>query len=322
MSSKKPQLYPTRYLRSAFDVVLKVLDKVPLFRRGQGDSASLRSEVPVSVLIPAHPKDIWIATYAVKYLRKNLLHPISEIVVVSPSDEVIEQFCQREGLTWLNENATLGLTIKEIEERFPERAKNRKGWMFQQLIKLSADHLCQEEHILVLDADTLLLQKKAFLAEGTLSLDYSHERNLLYLKAYRSLLGDAPSSWKSFVTHYMFMEKSLLLDMKEKIAAQTGKKWDEAILSLVSEEIWTEKDLSIRPFNFFSEYETYGNFAKQYHPSVRSHYFRNFSPRNFDPSSIDVDKFVAELPSFYQWASFHSYHAVKDQAETRLGSSE
>ena len=311
MSRKRPQLYPTRHLRGFLESSLRELDRIPFLngkRKNEGDAPS---DVAVSVLIPTHPKDLWIGRHAVAYLKKNLQHPISEILIVSPRDEKIREWCEQDDLKWVDENEVIDWSISKIEERLPDWAKNRKGWMFQQLIKLSADQCCREDHILVLDADTLLLYKKAFISNGKLSLDYSHERNLLYLKAYRHLLGEAPASWVSFVTHFMFMEKSVLKEMKEKISSHCGKEWDEAIVSLASEPIWSRKELAIYPFNFFSEYEIYGNYVKRHNRYIKSRYFRNYSPQNFDKETLDIEKLVADLPSFYHWVSFHSYNGMQ-----------
>lgn len=310
MKRRKPQLYPTRHLRSVFEVLLKIQDFV--FGKQENRKNQVESQIPVSVLIPIHPKDLWIGRYSVKYLKKNLLHPISEILIVSPYDEEIKEWCREEGLEWLDESESVDWTLEQLGERLPEWAQNRKGWLFQQLIKLSADKLCKEEHILVLDADTLLVKERSFIVNGEVSLDYSHERNLLYLKSYRHLIGEAPSSWVSFVTHYMFMEKTILTQLKERIQSHCGASWDEAIVALGSDEIWTTRENEVYPFNFFSEYEIYGNFSKKVHGRVKSKYFRNFSVSGFDEKKIDVDLIAEQLPSFYYWASFHSYNSSQD----------
>ena len=310
MKTKRPQLYPTRHLKGGVDFCFKLLDRVPLMKRLIRNEDDKPSDIPVSVLMPIHYKDLWIAEHSISFLRRNLQHPIAEIVVVSARHEKIQEWCDHEGLRWLDEAEILDWTVAEIGEALPDWATSRDGWLFQQLLKLSVNEFCVADSILILDADTLLLKKMAFHLNGAVRLDYSHERNLLYLQTYEALLGKKPSSWMSFVTHHILMEKSVLKAMKEKIEQHSGKAWDQAIIDFASSDIWSEKQKEIYPFNYFSEYEIYGNFRKSYEGKVRSRYFWNYSCRNFKADSLDVEEFVSSLPSVYSWVSFHSYNRI------------
>ena len=308
MKRKRPQLYPTRHFRSFFNGCLGWLDRIPVLKSLVQRSQDEPSDVPVSILMPLHEKDLWIAPHSVASLRKNLLHPIEEVVVVSARNEKIQQWCEEDGLRWLDESEILDWNKESIGNALPDWAKSRDGWLFQQLLKLSFDQFCLSDSVLVVDADTLLLRKRAFVREGKVRLDFSHERNLLYLQTYEALLGRRPSSWASFVAHHIFMEKEVLQAMKKGIETHTGKSWDKAIIEFASSDIWTENQRAIYPFNYFSEYETYGNFCKSYYGKVKSRYFWNYSCKAYSPKSLDVEGVVAEIPSVYSWISFHSYN--------------
>jgi hypothetical protein len=227
---------------------------------------------------------------------------------VSPRDKAVQDWASLQDVEWLCEDDIAMWSKEDIRKMLPKHALDRDRWIFQQLLKFSMDRYVKTEAYLVLDADTLLLKPKIFRSKENLWLDYSHERNLLYLKAYRELLGEKPYSFVSYVTHHMWMEGPILKKLKDEIEKNTGEDWQAAIVGLASASFWTEKQTQIRPFNYFSEYESYGNFLRNRYPKVKSHYFRNFSVQNFEPGVIEIESYVADLPDFYQWASFHSYN--------------
>ena len=266
------------------------------------------SEVPVTILMPIHPKDLWIAGHSIDSLRKNLLHPIEEILIVSKKDPEIQDWCAAEDLKWIDESQIFDWTVERIGKALPDWARSRDGWLFQQLLKFSVNKFSTADSFLIVDADTLLLKKKTFHLDGKVRLDYSHERNLLYLQTYKELLGQKPSSWVSFVTHHVFMEKKVLQELKSEIEKYTGKPWEQAIIEMASSDIWSDAQKKVSPFNYFSEYETYGNFCKSYYEEVKSNYFWNYASKDFDPDVLSIEEYVAKLPSIYSWVSFHSYN--------------
>lgn len=310
--SEHPQLLPTERARGLFEGSLRFLEKIPgvkcLLRPRQSVK---RSEVPISLVIPLHPKDIWVAPTCLEFARKNLSHPITEVVIVSKDAPEIQAWVKKEGLRWVDEGKVLSGIEKPSQISLPEQAAGLESWVFQQLIKLAADNFVESECFLILDSDTLLLAPRVFKSKDELWLDYSHERNLLYLKGYEALLGSRAGSLVSFVCHHMFGEKKILGELKSAIESKTGQDWSQAILNLVSSEVWTEKEKLIRPFNFFSEYETYGNYCKNHYRRVKVRYFRNHGAKEFRPSQMTPKEYVATLPTYFKWASFHSYYGYE-----------
>ena len=281
----------------------------------EGYIPKTHSEVPVTLVMPLHPKDLWIAPFAIKYAQKNVYHPISETLIISAADDGINEWVSREGLTWVDENQILGYSKEEMKATLPERFHYRAGWIFQQLLKMGVVEQLQTEAFLVVDSDTLLLRPKVFLSDGLLRLGYSHERNLLYRKSYHELLGQKCPSLPSHVTHYMFGEKNIVLELRKEIEKGSGKKWDQTILELVDSSIWTEKERKIRPFNYFSEYETYANFSLSFYSRVKKSYFRSHAGKEFDPRVDTPEQYLKRLPRFFHWASFHSYYGFEHKTE-------
>lgn len=307
-----PQLYPTQRLSGLFETVLRGLDRVPWIRdRIVGPEALEFSQEELSVVMPLHPKDLWIAKHAVRYARKFIAHPITEILILSPADPEIAKWVKEEGLRWIPEERYCPMSIAEIREALPDHAKNRDKWIFQQLLKLSADQFVRGENFLLLDGDTLLLKKKLFKKEEQRWIDFSHERNKLYLKAFRSLTGLKHYSRVSFVCHHLFVEKTILAELKKQIESQSGVAWFTAIVELANRPVWSERDKTVFPFNYFSEYETYANWVKLKAGGASSHYFWNHAARGYDGRTLDIDSYVENLPQAYQWASFHSYYQKK-----------
>lgn len=311
--SNWPQLYPTQRLSGAFNNALVFLDKVPAIRNQIAVvETSEFSDVDLSIVMPLHPKDLWIAKHAIRYAQKFVAHPISEIVILSREDSEIAKWVEEEGLRWIPEESYSPMSIAEIRSALPEYAKNRDKWIFQQLLKLAADQFVVGESFLILDADTLLLQRKLFKKDGRRFIDFSHERNKLYLKAFRSLTGLEHYSKASFVCHHLFFEKALLASLKVRIENHSNSRWFTAIVDLAGKASWTDREKTVFPFNYFSEYETYANWVKLNKEDVSSSYFWNHAARDFDPETMNIDLYVDNLAKSYQWASFHSYYKKKD----------
>ena len=307
-----PQLYPTQIFGRLLEKALRCLEQIPgvatwLAPRRHNE----RSEEELTLVMTLQPKDLWIAREAVGFAQKNVLHPIREILIMSPADAEVSSWAEAAGYRWVDEKEVATLSLQEVREALPPHAANRDTWIYQQLLKMAADTLVKTENYLILDADTLLLKPRVFKNGETRWLDYSHERNLLYLKSYRELLGRKARFWPSYVCHHLFVEKEHLTALKAELKVVTGLAWDRAIVAVAESGPWSPKEKGINPFNFFSEYELYNNWLLRQDGEFHFQYFRNYAARGYDPKTLQIEKLVESLPSFYQWASFHSYYRKK-----------
>ena len=121
---------------------------------GKDQSAESPSSLKIDIVIPAIEKDLDTLPYVIDFARLNVLHPISNIYVISPDSEKIKQVCTAKGCIQIHEESFLPFRKSDIDYRVG--GVDRAGWMYQQFLKLSANCFCTEENYLVLDSDTLL----------------------------------------------------------------------------------------------------------------------------------------------------------------------
>lgn len=210
--------------------------------------SQLSSKTKIDILIPAIEKDLGTLPYVIDAARKQVKHPIGDIIIVAPRRKRIIELCLKKGCKFVDEDTVLPITKKHINYR--SKKWERSGWLFQQLLKLNGDTVCKSDFYLVMDADTVLIRPHIF-RKGHKTVFYC--RNWTqpeYYKTYLKLLKKKPSSRLSFVTHYMLFEKTKLKQLKNTIEANHQVSWYSAILRNINKT---------KPYGF-SEFETYGNF--------------------------------------------------------------
>ncbi|WP_158992234.1 FkbM family methyltransferase [Mucilaginibacter sp. L196] len=256
----------------------------PLLNKDVNFRKNISSELPIDVFIPASAKDIETLKNVVANAKLNIHHPINNIYIVAPADcEEIVDICKETGAIFINENEVLGYNKSAIN--YIVNNQDRSGWLFQQLLKLSADKIVEKENFLILDADTIFIKPKVFVYEQKAILDMSQERHEAYHRVYEQILKIKTTSKLSFITHYMLFNKMMLKDLKAKIELIHNESWDKVILNNVD---YTDA-------SGFSEYETYGNFLLAYHPSyVKQEY-------SFNATSGD------DVPNYIKSVSAHTY---------------
>lgn len=238
-------------IRSYYHVIRKFRD--PSFR--DGAYLGHTSNTSVDVVIPIVEKDILTASKAIPALRAMLMHPIDKIYLVAPESKKLRTFAKEFNCIFVLET--------DVVEDF-EQIKQLGGWFIQQFIKLSVDRVSSNEHILITDADTILLRPQAFInnrkGKYTFNLhsDYApiskkFTENLLKLQHYVKL---------DFVCHHMLFKREWLQELKSEIEKIHGKKWNMAMLDLAVDK----KNGSL------SEYDIYATYVYLHHyKNVRLH---------------------------------------------------
>ena len=229
------------------------------------------SPIAIDIFIPTLEKEIPVLQHTVSYARRNILHPIQNIYIVAPDSALLRDFCIQTGCQFIDENTVLPLRMKDIDY-FPQGV-DRRGWIFQQLLKLNADRICASEHILILDSDTVLIRPQSFIFEKYIILECSDEQTFPYLLAYEKLFSKKREAPFSFVCHHMLFEKTKLRHLKETIESLHHMPWYEAILATLDKN----------EISGFSEYETYGNFFVSHYPDqfLQLHFFNVSYNRQF-----------------------------------------
>ncbi len=174
---------------------------------------------------------------------------------------------------------------------------NRSGWIFQQLLKLASDQIAEKENFLVLDSDTLLINKHTFINKNSqFVLLQSSEWHNEYMRTYEEILKEKTTSKLSLISHMMIFNKNYLNEFKTEIETKNKMRWDEAILSLIN-----PNDIS-----YFSEYESYGNWLlSKYSNEVSLTPFYNKSISSFS----EYDNNEEYYKKRYNSVSIHKYQS-------------
>jgi hypothetical protein len=243
---------------------------------------NIKSDLKLDILIPVIEKDMPVLPMVVDSIRKNLCHPIGNIIIISPNKKIFTDFCNQYNCIHRDENSILPITIKDINYCF--KKINRSGWVFQQLLKLSGDYISDKDHFLVLDGDTILVQPQKFEHNGKFIFLISDEYHFPYFETYKKIFKEASMSSVSFVSHQMIFDCNKLKELRNDIENLNNKSWYKVIID----------NLNPDESSSFSEYETYGNWMlKKYPDSFKKEYFFNLTlPRyKLKEFQVSIEKY-------------------------------
>lgn len=210
------------------------------------------SAEPVDVVIPVIEKDLDVLPLCLEGVRRQMTNPLRTIYLVGPgADGLLRRTAATLGCEFVDERDVLGYSPRDIDGAVTPDGTDRRGWIYQQLLKL-AGNVGMSRHFLVIDSDHILVAPHTFVTAGGRSVLYcSKEYHGAYFRAIRRLMGGnfaiAPLS---FVAHKMMFDRERLSDLRHALESH-GDRWDRVILGALD---MTE---GASPF---SEYELYGNF--------------------------------------------------------------
>lgn len=204
------------------------------------------SSDPIDIIIPMIPKDMDVLPFCLKGLRENVANKIENIYIVSPYDKSLSDYCNQEGIIFVDENDVLGYSAKDVNF-VTEKGENRSGWIFQQFLKL-AGNIGKCQKYITIDSDHILINRHVFLTDDNKHVFYrSTEFHIQYHIINKKLLGKFRVPLFSYVAHKMIFDKNELENLKSIIERRTGKRWDKAILNNLDKEAGAP----------FSEFEFY-----------------------------------------------------------------
>jgi glycosyltransferase involved in cell wall biosynthesis len=253
------------------------------------------SKWPMDVLIPVIRKDLATLPLAVAGLRKNLRHPLGKIILVSPPDAPIQAFCRHHGCEWRDENSVL--PIRKTDIHYEVLGLDRSGWVFKQMLQLYADHISSAKHILLLDADTVLLQPQKFEHEGRSLMLVSDEYHWPYFVTYQKMFGYLPPARFSLIAHHLFVNRRRLAELRAELEQRHQRPWYQVIVD----------SLDPHEGSAFAEYETYGHWMLHNHrDEVELEYWFNIAiPRNQVWRHAWA---MRRCSQHYRAVSYHHYH--------------
>lgn len=241
----------------------------------------------IDVVIPTTNKDFSQLEKVITGARQFIAHEIKNIFIIAPPSSEILRITEKLGCIYVDESTLTPIQKKDIIYNVND--VDRSGWLYQQILKLSADQISTQEHFLILDSDTILTKKHNFVYRNKIIFNHSDEYHLPYYEAYKRIFGYEKLSNLSFVCHYMLFTKKYLKEMKTEIAYQNNTTWEKSIINNV---LYSDP-------SGFSEYETYGNFMLKNHKNkmIREYWF-----------NISVNSFPAKIPNYIKSVSQHSYN--------------
>jgi hypothetical protein len=247
---------------------------------------------PLDVVIVCSLKDLENLRFSVPAARRHLKPSVRRIIIIAPHLDKIIEFCRVSDCVYIDEADVLPITLEDVGS-YTVDGVDRRGWLYQQLLKFGADAIAEGPAYIVLDADTVLASDQTLQDGARQVLNVSDEMHLPYREAYKRLLGQRPISPVSFVSHYMLLDKRVLQKLKETIEVRSGATWYETILRCVNRQ----------EASGFSEYETYGNFLCYTYPGkVRFEYWSNVACAS-SPTTPLIEKATAGVKAY----SFHCY---------------
>jgi glycosyltransferase involved in cell wall biosynthesis len=220
-------------------------------------------EPSVDVVILCHPKDSDKLLGCVQSVRKNLVHRIDKVFVVSPKNTNIETLCKSADLIFVDEES---FSLDSLNAyRYSTWRSWNVGWIWQQLIKLQLDSIGESEYLYLIDVDTQIAEKVCFFHEEKIVLLKSSEWHVPYFDFIQRIFPEYQFSRSSFVTHQMFIKKAWLTEFKHDIESAHKLNWHQAILS----------NLDSTELNAFSEFELIGTWLLNVHPNeiVQGYWF-------------------------------------------------
>ncbi len=240
-------------------LVAYILLRIRRWRRvGFSAHRKPQTDTIVDVVIPTVGKDRRLLTTYIDHLRSNLCEKIGTIFLVAPgNDEALRTFAKDQHCTFIDERSILGYGKEKIE--YTVNGLDRRGWLFQQLLKLSGDQFVTAAEYIIVDSDTILTQPYRFHSDqGKTILYESTEWHAPYYTAFKNLFGyDAPHSL-SLTSHMMLFSVEHLTTMKNEIATRHHMPWDEAYVAVCNKN----------NNSGISDYDTYGQWLLYNRPNA------------------------------------------------------
>ncbi len=213
------------------------------------------------VIIPVAKTHVEQLRVNLPFIRKNFGH---DKIILLCSEKTFSYF-KDDGVEFLNESELLPtMNLDTIREILVERGaeSNRAGWYLQQFLKMYYAFICEKEHYLVWDADTIPLRPIYFLNRSgkmffNLKPDfhkpYFDTMKKLFNHNFKTLDGATPS----FISEGMIINSNIMRELVNEIG---GENFWKNILRAVD-----TKDLS---GSSFSEFETYGTYLINNYPEL------------------------------------------------------
>jgi glycosyltransferase involved in cell wall biosynthesis len=270
-------------------------------------AAETASSVPLDVVYVATDRDIDTMALSVESVRRNLLHPVRDVLFIAPFESSsLRSLARNLGARFVDEDDVMPVRKKDI--RYAVDGVSRQGWLFQQLLKFAAAEIVGSDRYLVVDADTVLVRPQAFVRPSGDLLLHSSEFHGPYVEAYCRLVNEPAKTMLSSVNHHMMFNVARVRSLLAHGETEHGAEWPLAILNAT--------DLGIA--SGFSEYLAYGLWCLSRYESetVREYGFNKSLTRD---CLAPLDELTGRYGEQCRSVSFHWYLEAAPRQARRWG---
>lgn len=272
----------------------------------ENNSANITYHLPIELLVVCGPQDTPILPLCIKSAIQFSANPISKAVIVVPDSDVemtkkiILEMDKSTNIPSVvvseNEYIPIGIRSK-LKQKFEERY----GWILQQVIKVNYAAESKAQAVLVIDADTVLLQPLQGIGNnGEQHLSYSSEMHKSYLEFLKYIQVPMRRPFFSTVTHYMIIQPRIMRELLTNAGIQDLDKLTEKLITFNSNS-------EMSPISI--DYEMYGQYLRSRYPNkVNYFHFSNLSVRRSPEAIQQVEGILRGVrTSNYRSFSFHGY---------------
>jgi uncharacterized protein Usg len=272
--------------------------------RFDGKLISGEADPSIDLIWVAERKDFETLAHSIRSVIRHTLNPVNSIKVIVPETQMSE--CRKHinkqvskfEVNIISESEILSpILIDKIKSRFPEKF----GWILQQFLKLESVRNSRSAGVLIIDADTILLEDRLWLDQNLnqilMTAPWQHEPYFSFLRKLGLFTG---KSKYSFVTHHMLMQPKVL----QEAIINMGFKNMRSFIEFLLQEL---NDSNIMGFSI--DYEFYGNYFYAKFPDKTCLVkFCNLSKKS-GLDKISIEKLIEQLENFgeYRSISLHSW---------------
>jgi uncharacterized protein Usg len=265
-----------------------------------------KSNPSIDLVWIAERKDFETLILSIRSAIRHSLNPINSIKVIVPETQITEcqelinmQYYKFEVKIISEFKVIPPVLIDKIKCKFPEKF----GWILQQFLKLESVQNSKSAGVLIIDADTILLEDRLWLDQNLnqilMTAPWQHEPYFSFLRKLGLFTG---KSRYSFVTHHMLMQPKVL----QEVITNKGFNNMRSFIEFLLEEV---NDSNIK--GFCVDYELYGNyFYAKFPDKTRLIRFCNLSKKS-DLDSLSLKKLIEQLEDFgeFRSISLHSWNS-------------
>lgn len=270
----------------------------------------IHTKEPIDVIIPCIEKDLETLEMCIDSIKSNVID-LRRIIVISKKrlTDKAEWFCEDEfPFNFYSIGKAIYKNDEDKADWFATKC-NRRGWIFQQLLKLYAPFVIPgiSSNVLCVDSDLIFLKKQAFLTDNNAGLyAYSNEYYKSYFDHMNRLLPKLKKidKSKSGICHHMLFQREVLVKLFEEIKFYHNT------------EPWIAFSECIDPSRInkatCSEYEIYFNYLFFNDPKARIRFLKWDDCKNLSNEQLEFCKENNfDYVVFHKWMREKKNHRIR-----------